>query len=108
MISSIVHPVITAKNEKRGMEMWLRRDSLEYLFNNTVHFQLFWEHVRTGMQLVLDCKIRIVHIVPFWPRFVTYVVKPKKMQNHAIPVALLKLLRYVSCYIIINFGEILV
>lgn len=60
------------------------------------------------MQLVLDREIRIVHFLPCWPRLVTYVVKPKKVQDHAIPVALLKFPRYMSCHIVIHFSKILV
>lgn len=59
------------------------------------------------MQLVLDCKIQIAHFLPCWPRLVTYVVKPKKVQDQAIPVASLKLLRYMSCHVIIHFSKIL-
>ena len=37
-----------------------------------------------------------------------YVVQAKIVHNHAVPVRLFELRRYMSCYIIINLSKVLV
>ena len=39
--------------------------------------------------------------------FVSNVVHAKVMENHTVPVVLIYLRRYVPCYVIIHFSEIL-
>jgi len=48
MIATIVHPVITTKDEQGGLMMWVGADGSVDPFHNAVHFLLLRQHVDTA------------------------------------------------------------